>query len=129
MGEMAFQALTLAMRWRTTNYVIEYNGRSVKDVHKALKAAMVRAGIDARFFGAHAIRHSVATLIADTGADLRRIQRLLGHEDFSTTDKIYASHSKGYLSGVIKVVDDAFAVEPGEREPSAKILENGGGDD
>jgi site-specific recombinase XerD len=87
---------------------------------------MRRAGVDDKFFGAHAIRHSIATLIADTGVDLRRVQKLLGHEDFSTTDKIYAGHSRGYLAGAVSVVDRAFASEPGALEPGGKILD---GDD
>lgn len=124
MGEMAFQALALALRWRTCRHVIEYNGRPVKDVHTGLKAAMKRAGVDGMFFGAHAIRHSVATLMADQGVDLRRIQKLLGHEDFSTTDKIYAGHSRGYLSDAVKVVDRAFGAEPGGRQNDPGILEN-----
>lgn len=127
MGETAFQALTLAKRWRTTNYVIEYNGKPVKDIHKALKAAMMRAKVDGKFFGAHAIRHSVATLLADSNVDLRRIQKLLGHEDFGTTDKIYASHSRGYLSGAVQVVDQhLMRREPENESEAGEIL--GGGD-
>jgi integrase len=125
MGDLAFHALTLAKRWRTTNPVIEFNGKPVKDVHKGLKAAMVRAGVDDRFFGAHAIRHSVATLIADTGVDMRRIQKMLGHEDFATTDKIYAGHSRGYLAGAVNVVDRALSRELEDEGQDEAILENG----
>jgi integrase len=51
-GDLAFHALAGAKRWRTTDYVIEYNGKPVKDIHKALKAAMVRTGVNEKFFGA-----------------------------------------------------------------------------
>lgn len=126
MGQTLYDALMTAKRWRTTDHVIEYNGRPVQDVHKALKAAMQRAGIDSRFFGAHAIRHSVATLIADAGVELRRIQRLLGHEDFGTTDKIYAAHSRGYLSEAVNVVDSFLnGHEPGGKPEGAEILQEG----
>ena len=85
---------------------------------------MQRAGIDSRFFGAHAIRHSVATLIADAGVELRRIQRLLGHEDFGTTDKIYAAHSRGYLSEAVNVVDSFLnGHEPDSKAEGAEILQ------
>lgn len=130
MSQIAHEALTVAKRWRQTGYVIEYNGKSVKDVHGALKRAMHRAGINGKFFGAHAIRHSVATLIADTGVDMRRIQRLLGHEDFSTTDKIYAGHSRGYLADAVRVVDGAFTKSEPEAEIEARaILDEDGGKD
>lgn len=124
MSETAHQALLIAKRWRTTNFVIEYNGKPVKDVHKALKAAMLRAGVDGKFFGAHAIRHSIATLLADSDVDMRRIQKLLGHEDIGTTDKIYASHSRGYLAEAVKIVDGhLLGAEPGSTSIAAEILD------
>jgi integrase len=111
-GDVLLAELQHARRWRTTNYVIEFNGRPVKDVHKALKRALVRAGIEGQFFGAHAVRHSSATLIADEGHDLRRVQRLLGHEDFGTTDRIYAAHSRGYLAPVVSALENKLQSEP-----------------
>jgi hypothetical protein len=87
---------------------------------------MLRAGVDGKFFGAHAIRHSVATLLADNNVDMRRIQKLLGHEDFGTTDKIYASHSRGYLTGAVNVVDGfMIAPEPEADAEDGEILEGG----
>jgi len=122
MTQIAYEALTIAKRWRQTGYVIEYNGKPVKDVHQALKRAMHRAGIKDKFFGAHAIRHSVATLIADHGVDMRRIQRLLGHENFQTTDRIYAGHSRGYLADAVRVVDGAFIKSEPESETEARAI-------
>jgi len=128
MGQIAFEALSIAKRWRQTSHVIEYNGKPVKDVHGALKRAMRRAGIDGKFFGAHAIRHSIATLIADSGVDMRRIQRLLGHENFETTDRVYAGHSRGYLSDVAQYVDDALTKpEPATDIEGYAILDDEGG--
>src|SRR5262245_31676048 len=128
MGDLAYEALTISKRWATCQHVIEYPGRPVKDIHQALKRAMGRAGVTGKFFGSHAVRHSVATLIADAGVDLRRIQKLLGHEDISTTDRIYAGHSRGYLSGAIGMIDTAFRIEPGPEADQNQILENGEGE-
>jgi len=70
---------------------------------------MHRAGITGRFFGAHAIRHSVATLIADQ----RMVQKMQGHQDFGTTDRIYAHHSRGYLEPSVAIVDKTLSgIEP-----------------
>jgi integrase len=122
MGEVAYRELMKARRWATTDHVIEYNGKPVGDVHQALKRAFVRAGIDEKFFGAHAIRHSVATLIADQGTDLRYIQKLLGHEDISTTDRVYAGHSRGYLSAAVQSMERGLGIEPDE-DGDRSILE------
>lgn len=120
-GKRLFQELEVAKRWRTTAHVIEHNGKPVLDVKTGLNAAMKRAGIEGKFYGAHAIRHSVATIIADKGGELRQIQKLLGHDDFGTTDKIYASHTSSYLSSAVAIVDGFL----GDREPRQKPLDDG----
>jgi site-specific recombinase XerD len=53
-------------------------------INKAIKTAVDRVGLTKRA-PSHTFRHSFATAALQAGADIRTVQKLLGHEDVSTT--------------------------------------------
>ncbi len=79
-----------------------------------------RMGIYRRLMAFPALRHSYATHLLGSGADLRSIQELLGHQNLSTTAR-YAHVDLQYLWDQYQHHPHAQAANvPTEKKPGSK---------
>ncbi len=84
------------------NYLVERNKKTLSDnkalfgsrdgnrisvtaVHRLVKKALLKAGLDATQFSAHKLRHTAATMMLSGGVDVKTVQEVLGHENLNTT--------------------------------------------
>ncbi|MBV7270594.1 tyrosine-type recombinase/integrase [Winogradskyella luteola] len=82
----------------------QYGGQyAIRSVQAVFKRALKKAQIN-KSIGVHGLRHSYATHLLESGADVRFIQKLLGHNNITTT-QVYTHVSKACLKNVRSPLD------------------------
>ncbi|MBY0422167.1 MAG: site-specific integrase [Parvularculaceae bacterium] len=71
-------------------YVVEWAGKPVKTIRRALAAAYARAGVTDVAAPAHVLRHTAGAWMAMAGVPLHEIAVRLGHSTIRVTERHYA---------------------------------------
>ena len=59
----------------------------------------------------HDLRHSCASLLVENKVDMKRIQLLLGHSNYSTTADIYSHLDTRSIEQATDVIDQVFKID------------------
>lgn len=102
MNAMAFEALMEAQGAALTPFVIEWGGKGVASVKKAVASAARRAGLSC---SPHVLRHTAAVWMAEAGVPMEEIASYLGHSTMDTTRRVYARFSPDYLRAAARALD------------------------
>jgi site-specific recombinase XerD len=95
------------LAWKPEKYLFPGNRKGShlheRSVQNVLYDARKRAGLSKRF-STHALRHSFATHLLESGTDLRYIQELLGHKSARTT-QIYTHVTRRDIARIVSPLD------------------------
>ena len=78
-----------------TDYVVEHEGRRVRDAKVGFRNATIRAGLPG--VTPHVLRHTAATWMAQRGVPLAHIAAFLGNSA-ATVERVYVHHHPDYLA-------------------------------
>jgi integrase len=90
----AYEALEEAARGALTDWVIEWNGRRVKSIKKAIRMAAKRSGVQC---SPHVFRHTAGVWMAQADVPMQKISQFLGHTSTRVTERTYARYSPSFM--------------------------------
>nr|WP_166179166.1 site-specific integrase [Altererythrobacter segetis] len=94
MNARAREALETAHEARLSDHVVEYGGKPVGSVKKAIARLSERAGIK---FSPHVLRHTCAVWMAQADVPMQKISQYLGHTSLRMTEQVYARYSPSFM--------------------------------
>ncbi len=102
MNEQLYRELQIAFQVRRCDNVIEFNGKPVKDVKKALIRTARKCGHDT--LGKHVFRHTCATWLVMARRDYGEIGKLIG-ASAKTVEDVYGHNHPDYLKDATETLN------------------------
>jgi integrase len=90
----AYEALEEAARGALSDWVIEWDGKQVKSIKKAIRMAAQRSDVSC---SPHVFRHTAAVWMAQADVPMSKIAQFLGHSTTRVTERTYARYSPSFM--------------------------------
>ena len=98
----AYDALQDFARGALTDYVIEWDGKPVKSIKKAIRKAAERSGVAC---SPHVFRHTAGVWMAQADVPMQKISQFLGHTSTRVTERTYARYSPSFMKDAAAALD------------------------
>jgi integrase len=102
MAPKAREALMEVRDGALTDHVIEYAGRPVASIKRAITAAARRSGVKC---SPHVFRHTAAVWMAQADVPMQKIAQVLGHTSTRVTETVYARYSPRFMADAMAALD------------------------
>lgn len=102
LNERALEALREAHSGALTDHVIEYGGKPVASVKKAIASAARRSGIAV---SPHVFRHTAGVWMAEADVPMQKIAQYLGHTSSRMAEQVYARYSPSFMRDASSALD------------------------
>jgi integrase len=102
MAAKAREALLEMREGALTDHVIEYGGKPVASVKRAIRAASRRSGVPC---SPHVFRHTAAVWMAQADVPMQKIAQVLGHTSTRVTEHTYARYSPRFMADAMAALD------------------------
>jgi integrase len=102
MNAKAREALAEAKEGALSDHVIEYGGKPVASVKKAVAAAARRSGVPC---SPHVFRHTAGVWMAQADVPMQKIAQFLGHTSTRVTETVYARYSPRFMADAAAALD------------------------
>ncbi len=85
-----------------SDYVIEFDGKQIASVRKAIRAAAARAKVPC---SPHVFRHTAGVWMAEADVPMQKIAQYLGHTSTRVTERTYARYSPSFMRDASKALE------------------------
>lgn len=109
MNKTAYDAIRTALPLNKSGYLIEYRGKPIEAIKKAIYAAAERSGLQG--VSPYVLRHTAGVWMAKKGVSIEKIAEYMGHTNIEITRKHYAHFQPEFMkdaSEALEIVPDTM---------------------